>query len=213
MQVLKFGGSSVANASNIKKVIDIVEQQKNAGTSLVVVSALGGITDLLLEACQLASDGNEQYKEQLDIIEQRHLQAVRELIPITNQSAVLSFVKTHCNEMEDICNGIFLLKELSARTKDRMAGFGELLSSKIIAAAIPGALWTDAASLIKTDNSYGNAVVDFATTNKNISDYFSSHAAELYLAPGFVATDAAGISTTLGRGGSDYSAAIFAAAT
>ena len=213
MQVLKFGGSSVANAANIKKVIDIIQQRSAGGNTLVVVSALGGITDLLLESCMLAASGNEGYKEKLSIIEQRHLQAVRELIPVTGQSSVLSFVKTHCNEMEDICNGIFLLKELSARTKDRMASYGEMLSSGIIAAAIPSAHWLDAAMLIKTNSAYGNAAVDFVATNQNITAYIDQQPAALYIAPGFIASDAENVNTTLGRGGSDYSAAIFAAAT
>lgn len=212
MQVLKFGGSSVANAENIKKVVGIIQQKINSDSTIVVVSALGGITDLLLESCKLAAAGDESYKEHLNIIEQRHLQAVRDLIPITSQSSVLSFVKTHCNEMEDICNGIFLLRELSSRTKDRMASYGELLSSRIIAAAIPAAHWIDAAQLIKTNSAYGNAIVDFALTNQNIETYLSQHAASLYIAPGFVASDTNNIHTTLGRGGSDYSAAIFAAA-
>lgn len=215
MQVLKFGGSSVANAENIKKVIHILQQKITLDTTLVVVSALGGITDLLLEACNLAASGKEGYKENLAIIEQRHLQAVRELIPITGQSTVLSFVKSHCNEMEDICNGIFLLKELSARTKDRMSSYGELLSSKIITAAVQSAgtaLWLNSADLIKTNADYGNAIVDFATTNKNIQEFIAANPSPLYIAPGFIATDAEGISTTLGRGGSDYSAAIYAAA-
>jgi aspartokinase/homoserine dehydrogenase 1 len=216
MQVLKFGGSSVANAENIKKVIEIVQQKTTTDTTLVVVSALGGITDLLLEACNLAASGNEGYRENLAIIEQRHLQTVRELIPITGQSAVLSFVKAHCNEMEDICNGIFLLRELSARTKDRMSSYGELLSSKIITAAVQSTgnvTWINSAELIKTNSDYGNAIVDFATTNKNIQEFIASNPSPLYIAPGFVAMDAEGINTTLGRGGSDYSAAIYAAAS
>lgn len=211
MQVLKFGGSSVANAENIKKVIEIFQQKINAAPTIVVVSALGGITDLLLESSRLAAAGDEAYKENLLIIEQRHLQAVRALIPITNQSSILSFVKSHCNEIEDICNGIFLLKELSARTSDRMAGYGELLASKIIAAAA-GAHWLDSSQLIRTDANYGNAAVDFSITNNNISNYLLNNHSELYIAPGFVASDATGINTTLGRGGSDYSAAIYAAA-
>ena len=215
MQVLKFGGSSVANAENIKKVISIIGEKTAAGTTIVVVSALGGITDLLLESCNMAAAGDEGYKENLAIIEQRHLQAVRELIPLTSQSSVLSFVKAHCNEMEDICNGIFLLKEISARTKDRMSSYGELLSSRIIAAALQEpfhAHWLDSVQLIKTNSAYGNAVVDFAATNTNITTYLQQYPAQLYIAPGFIASDAEGINSTLGRGGSDYSAAIYAAA-
>ena len=113
MQVLKFGGSSVKNAENIRKVITIVKQKIKNGKTVVVVSALGGITDILLQCSNLAAAGDELYKEKLVEAEQRHLQTVKELIPITQQSAVLSLVKTLCNEIEDICNGIFLLRELS----------------------------------------------------------------------------------------------------
>ena len=216
MQVLKFGGSSVANAGNIKKVMNVVKEKITSGNTIVVVSALGGITDLLLQCSKLASEGNETYKDQLAEIEQRHLQAVRELIPIHHQSSVLSFVKTQCNEIEDICNGIFLLKELSERTKDRMVSYGELLSSKIIAASLQAenveTQWVDSAKLIITNADYGNAVVNFVATNKNIQQYISEHPAGLYLVPGFIASNEEGINTTLGRGGSDYTAAIFAAA-
>src|SRR4051812_5913589 len=132
MQVLKFGGSSVKNAENINKVIAIVNYKMQHGKTIVVVSALGGVTDILLQCSRLASEGNESYKEKLQEAEQRHLQATKELIPITRQSGVLSLVKTLCNEIEDICNGIFLLGELSERTKDRIVSYGEILSSRII---------------------------------------------------------------------------------
>jgi aspartokinase/homoserine dehydrogenase 1 len=216
MQVLKFGGSSVANAQNIQRVIDILGQRVNGDKTVVVVSAMGGITDLLLKSCSLAAAGEETYKDCLAEIESRHLEAVRELIPIQGQSSVLSFVKTQCNEMEDICNGIFLLKELSSRTQDRMAGYGEILSSRIIATALEArgmdAQWVDSAKLIRTNNQYGNALVNFDITNQSIAAHIAKHNAALYIAPGFIASCDDGTNTTLGRGGSDYSAAIFAAA-
>lgn len=216
MQVLKFGGSSVANAENIKKVMAVVQQKSHASKTIVVVSALGGITDLLLQCSQLAAEGNAGYKELLGEIEMRHFQTVKELIPITVQSSILSLVKTQCNEIEDICNGIYLLKELSERTKDRIVSYGELLSSKIITAALHSAQteahWTDARKLITTDSNYGNAAVDFVVSNQKIKHYFAMHDTALYVVPGFIAASKEGIHTTLGRGGSDYTAAIFAAA-
>ncbi|HSN59528.1 MAG TPA: aspartate kinase, partial [Ferruginibacter sp.] len=217
MQVLKFGGSSVANAENIKKVITVLKEKAAGKKTIVVVSALGGITDLLLQCSTLASEGHENYQSILIEIEQRHLQTVRDLIPINNQSSLLSFVKTQCNEIEDICNGIFLLKELSARTKDRIVSYGELLSSKIIAAVLLAedqpAHWIDSRELIITNADFGNALVNFSISNNKISQYIQNNDAELYLAPGFIAANEEGIHTTLGRGGSDYTAAIFAAAT
>ncbi|HET6723683.1 MAG TPA: bifunctional aspartate kinase/homoserine dehydrogenase I, partial [Chitinophagaceae bacterium] len=140
MQVLKFGGTSVANAENISKVVAIVKAvikkelpDRQAGKTIVIVSALGGVTDLLLEAAALASSGDETYKERLLVIEQRHLDTVKQLIPVAQQSHLLSLVKKSCNEIEDICNGIFLLRELTPRTKDRISSYGELISSQIIA--------------------------------------------------------------------------------
>ncbi len=216
MQVLKFGGSSVKNAENINKVIAIVKDKIRQDKTIVVVSALGGITDLLLQCCKLASENNESYKEKLQEAEHRHLQTVKELIPITQQSSILSLVKTFCNEIEDICNGIFLLRELSERTKDRVVSYGEILSSQIITAKLKATLgeceWKDSRELIITNSNFGSAAVNFPVTNKNIQDYFSGSNAQLFMMPGFVASDANDNNTTLGRGGSDYTAAILAAA-
>lgn len=216
MQVLKFGGSSVKNAENISKVIAIVKKKITVDKTIVVVSALGGITDLLLQCCKMASENNEAYKERLQEAEQRHLQTVKELIPITQQSSILSQVKTLCNEIEDICNGIFLLRELSERTKDRIVSYGELLSSQIVAAKLKSELgeceWKDSRDLITTNSNFGAASVEFDITNKKIKDYFNASPASLFMMPGFIASDTNGINTTLGRGGSDYTGAILAAA-
>lgn len=214
MQVLKFGGSSVANAENILKVIDIVKQAADKDRTIVVVSALSGVTDLLLQAASLAANGDERFKEKLSVIEQKHMEAVKHLIPVAHQSHLLSLVKKTCNEIEDICNGIFLLQELTPRTKDRLAGYGEWLSSQIIAAAFKEngikIVWKDAKELIVTDSNYTAAAVDFELTNKKIAACFSTQE-KLHIVPGFIACDKQGITTTLGRGGSDYTAAIIAA--
>jgi aspartokinase/homoserine dehydrogenase 1 len=216
MQVLKFGGTSVANAENINKVAAIVQQAVQRGKTIVVVSALGGTTDNLLQSGALAAAGDEKYKELLQALEQRHLVAVKTLIPVTRQSAVLSWVKQRCNEIEDICNGVFLLGELSARTKDRIVSYGELLASRIISdrftASGIGNAWVDSRDLVRTDNNYGHAAVDFVQTNVLCADYFSAAPQNLFIMPGFVARDGNGNGTTLGRGGSDYTAAIVAAA-
>ena len=216
MQVLKFGGSSVANAANINKVIAIIKEKVKEDTTVVVVSAFGGITDILLQCSQLAAEGHETYKEKLHEAELRHLNTVKELITITQQSAVLSLVKTLCNEIEDICTGIFLLKELSERTKDRIVSYGEILSSKIITAKLNTdeieCEWVNSTQLITTNANYSAAVVDFAVTNKKIANHFKATGSRLFMMPGFIASDTNGVNTTLGRGGSDYTAAIVAAA-
>lgn len=216
MQVLKFGGSSVANAENINKVISIVQQASQKDKTILVVSALGGITDKLITSATLAAAGDETYTEHLSVIEKRHISTVQELIPVARQSSVLSAVKKQCNEIEDICNGIFLLRELSAATKDRVVSFGELLSSQIISAKFSAEgienTWKDSRELINTDSNYGNARVDFETTNKQVTAFFENKTQNLFVLPGFIASNAAKNTTTLGRGGSDYTAAIYAAA-
>lgn len=216
MQVFKFGGTSVANADNINKVVAIVKGSVKADTTIVVVSALGGVTDLLLSAAALAADGNEEYKNKLGLVEQRHLEAVKQLIPVANQSQLLSLVKKSCNELEDICNGIFLLRELTPRSKDRISSYGEWLSSQIISAKMKADgidnAWKDARELIVTNSNFTAAEVDFASTNEKINGFFPHQPANLFLVPGFIAADENGITTTLGRGGSDYTAAIIASA-
>src|SRR4051812_1571477 len=215
MKVLKFGGSSVANAENINRVVGIVENTIANEKCILIVSAFSGVTDTLIECGQLASAGDEQYKEKLSGIEHRHLEAARLLIPVAQQSSILSWVKKRCNELEDICNGVFLLGELSPRTKDRIVSYGELISSYLIAARFRVAgtenTWKDAKELITTDSNFTYAAVDFAVTNEKIRKYFSGETENLYVVPGFVASDAHGVITTLGRGGSDYTAAILAA--
>lgn len=215
MQVLKFGGTSVANAENIRKVVSIVTAAGKKDKTVVIVSALGGVTDLLLSASSLAADGDESYKEKLAVVEQRHLEAVKQLIPVAQQSQLLSLVKKSCNEIEDICSGIFLLRELTPRSKDRIGSYGEWLSSRIIAATIQSmgndVVWKDSRELIVTNSNFTAAEVDFAATTESIRQFFASTDHNLFLLPGFIAADKKGITTTLGRGGSDYTAAILAA--
>jgi len=214
MKVLKFGGSSVANAENIQKVVSILKNSNEP--KVIVVSALGGVTDQLISAGTLAEKSDEAYKEVLEQLEQKHLDTARKLLPVTHQSSCLSMIKQQFNELEEICNSIFYLKELSLRTKDRIISFGELLSSKIISAYLASSGvdhdWIDSRQVIKTNSNFGFAAVNFNSTNNLISYFISSSQKELFLAPGFISSDEQGNTTTLGRGGSDYTAAIFAAA-
>ena len=216
MQVLKFGGSSVAGAVNIEKVVNIVLGAIKKEPVVLVVSAMGGVTDNLLKTGSLASTADETYKLLLKDMENRHLDAVRELLPIQQQSGTLSQVKQQFNELDGICDGVFLLGELSPRTKDRIVSYGELLSSMIISAKLQSLqidqVWVDARKLITTNDHHGNAAVDFVSTEKKIQQYFQKETHQLYVVPGFIASDANHNTTTLGRGGSDYTAAIFAAA-
>jgi len=216
MQVLKFGGSSVANADNINKVVAIVSNAIEKEPVILVVSALGGITDQLIHTGSLAAAGNESYKLELNAIEQKHLDAVRSLLPIQEQSATLSWVKQKLNKLESLCDGIFLLGELSPRIKDRLVSYGELLSSYIISSKFASRginqQWIDARNLINTNDQYGNAGVNFEKTDAAIINYFTENVFSLYVVPGFIASNDKKYTTTLGRGGSDYTGAIFAAA-
>ena len=215
MKVLKFGGSSVANAENIQKVVAIVKKPQYT-QAIVVVSALGGVTDSLISLATKASNGDESYKEILIELESRHIQTVQALLPINNQSACISAVKQHFNELEDVCEGVFRLGELSDRTKDKVVSYGELLSSKIISFYIQTSgtpiEWIDSRKAISTNSNYGFAAVDFAKTTENVNAIIGKSSHSLFIAPGFIASDSKGYTTTLGRGGSDYTASIYAAA-
>lgn len=217
MKVLKFGGSSVASSENINKVISIVKKSSSKNKIAVVVSALGGVTDLLLEAGNLACNGDTNYINTFEAIEEKHIQVVRELIPINNQSSVLGQIKKMLNKLENTLEGVFLINELSNKTSDKIVSFGELFSSFIIANAMQNnnldAVLKNSQELIVTNNNFSNANVVFSKTNANIEEFFKQNSNKIVVLPGFVAKTENGEVSTLGRGGSDYTAAIIAAAT
>ncbi len=214
MIVLKFGGTSVANAQNIKLVLEIVNQKAIQNKLAVVVSALSGVTDMLINASKNAASKNETYKDNIEELKQKHFEAIASLVDNANQNQLLIKVNSQINQLQTLLDGCYLLGELSPRTADAIAGFGELLSSQIIATAlqqtIPNSNFKDSRDLIKTNSNFGKAAVDFEITNKLIGDYFDTNKSQVVLLPGFIAADVDGNSTTLGRGGSDYTAAIIA---
>lgn len=215
MQVLKFGGTSVANAQNIALVKDIVSNTKSDKV-IVVVSAFGGVTDTLLNASELASQQDSTYKDLVGDVEDRHLSAVKSLIPINVQSAVLSRVKSELNALETLLEGAFLIGELTPLLSDKIVSYGELLSSYIICEyfkqAQLEAVHADSRKLIITNSVNGKATVNFDLTNANCRNFVNETPHKVIVAPGFIASSEKGNATTLGRGGSDYTAAIFAAA-
>ncbi len=217
MKVLKFGGSSVASSENINKVISIVKESSYKNNIAIVVSALGGITDLLLDAGNLACKGDETYKNCFKIIEERHINIARELITINNQSSILGHIKKILNKLETILEGVFLINELSDKTSDKIVSFGELLSSYVIAEAMKckglDIILKNSQELIVTNDNFSNAAVIFSKTTKNIEEFFEQNSSKVVMLPGFVAKTEKGEISTLGRGGSDYTAAIIAAAT
>lgn len=216
MQILKFGGSSLASPERIKLVASNVEQHLKKDKVIIVVSAFGGVTNDLLLMADLAAREDLSYKEVLEKNEKRHLDAVRQLIPVTAQSAVLSKVKNQFNRLETLYEGVFLLNELSEKTRHVISGFGETLSSLIIAEYFKqfdfSSLLVDSQELIVCRNLNEKVLVNYNKTNKNITDYFGENKSDLYIVPGFVAKNDQGVPSTLGRGGSDFTAAIIGGA-
>jgi len=217
MIVLKFGGTSVGTADSLRNVLQIIQQhQINGHLQTVVVSALGGVTNQLVLIAQLAEQGDSNYEHILKEVENRHINLCQELIPVADRSGTITQVKLLFNDLEDICRGVFLIQELSPRSSDHILSFGERLSSIIIknfiaCNGIETAL-LDPRSIIKTDAQFGNAVVDQELTRKNIINAFKAPS-KVTLVSGFMASSNDGnLTTTLGRGGSDYTASLLAAA-
>ena len=209
MKVLKFGGSSVGTPECIRQVKQIINSQTEP--SVIVVSAFQGVTDQLIRISILARDGNEEYKSILKDLEDRHYEAVSNLFRINQQSNILAGIKVLINELEEILYGVFLLRDLTPKTSDRILSFGERLSSFIISFFISETYLVEIQDLIKTNNDFGKAWVNFEKTNKLLADHFKTLKRKA-IVPGFIGSTDDNEITTLGRGGSDYTAAIIAAA-
>jgi len=216
MKVLKFGGTSCGTVESIKRVIAILQDNIERDEKIAVVySAMGGITNQLIEIGRMAAHGHAEYLTLLKAVEDRHFVAVRGLIDVKNQSSSIAKVRGLINELEDLLKGISLIRELSTRTTDLMMSFGERLSTTLIAEALKArgidAEYCDARTLVRTNATYGFAEVDFAITNQNIQTHFAQTTA-LQCITGFIGATAEGVTTTLGRGGSDYTGSLFGAA-
>lgn len=215
MKVLKFGGTSVANSKSLNSVLEIIKSQK--GSIAVVVSALGGVTDMLIEMLSMVKEADENYKDLLPEIERRHLEIIKQCIPIQHQSAIISFLKKHTNELESRLDALFLLEEVTQKNTAAIASYGEILSSGIIQEVFKyngiDSILKDTRTLIKTTTHNGREIVDNDPTQKNITQFFKENRCNVVLLPGFIASNELQETTTLGRGGSDYSAALIASNT
>jgi aspartokinase/homoserine dehydrogenase 1 len=213
MKVLKFGGSSVKNADRIKQVIEILKSQQSSYT--VVFSALGGVTDMLIEMSERASTGKDDYLKDYEKFRERHLEVAQSLLNKTFQKKVVKGLEANFAELKNILDGIRLLMEATPRTMDYVLSFGERNSAYIIANALTQrgvkADFLDARRIIKTDKNFGSAEVRFKETNKAIRDHYTS-VQHVQIVTGFIASHTGGLTTTLGRGGSDYTAAIIGSA-
>jgi len=216
MKVIKFGGSSVGSSDALRKVLAIIQSKIDSERLVVVVSALRSVTDQLIEMSTLASEGDDSYRELLVSIEKRHFEIINELFPANSRSDIITDYKLTVNELEDVLQGVFLIRELTAKTLDFILGFGERFSAMILAALLNhhkiNSLFTDARKLIKTDENFGSARVLTAPTFQNIRNYLDQNGQEVIVVTGFISSTEKNESTTLGRGGSDYTASLFGAA-
>ncbi|GMO50640.1 MAG: bifunctional aspartate kinase/homoserine dehydrogenase I [Termitinemataceae bacterium] len=215
MTVLKFGGTSVGSPQSIEGLIKIVCDKDHADTGIVVVSAFSGITDALIALAAGAASVEGAYEADLDAIRQRHEAAAAHFLSGDSAKEAAKIIEAYFDDLQRILGGIKLLKELSPRSMDRIMSFGERLSASLIALFFTAhgrkADFLDSRQLIKTDSNYGHAAVLYDKTNENIKKYMDTHK-NLQIAAGFIASTEENITTTLGRGGSDFSAAIYGAA-
>ena len=211
MKVMKFGGTSVGSVNSILSVKRIVEAEKEP--VIVVVSALGGITDELIKTSTTAARGDISFKESFVNIATRHISMVKELIPAgEKQTKIIAEIGALLDELQNIFNGIYLIKDLSAKTSNTIVSYGERLSSLIVSDVIEDAVWFDSREFIKTELKHTKHIVDSELTNKLIKETFKN-LPKRSLVPGFIAKDKnTGEVTNLGRGGSDHTASIIAAA-
>lgn len=217
MKVMKFGGTSVANADRITELRHIVaERLQTTPRIVVVVSALGGLTDQLIAIARLAEASNEQYKAELQTVYERHKTVIYRLFTPEAKAPVIAYLQEKTDNLEKLLYGVSLIRELSDRTLDAVMSYGELMSSFIISnylsQHLPDVQFLDPRTLIRTDSDFGNAKVDFKETNHRFLKTIAATTAKVYVMGGFVASDKANVITTLGRGGSDYTAAIVGAA-
>ncbi len=208
---MKFGGTSVGSVNsmlNVKKIVESVDDKV-----IVVVSALGGITDKLIKTSRMASEGDSGYEKEMKEIVNRHIEMVYTVIPAgQKRELLLDCVNELLNELKDIFQGIYLIRDLSPKTSATIVSYGERLSSIIVATLINGAQWFDSRQFIKTEKKHNKNILDTELTNKLVCETFKE-IPEVSLVPGFISSDkTTGEVTNLGRGGSDYTASILAAA-
>jgi len=215
MNILKFGGTSVGSLQSISALLSILKDQQGAENPIVVLSAMSGVTNALVEMAENAGQARD-YSEELKTIEKKHFDVIRALLPANAQNPVLTKLKIYFNELEEILQSVYNLRELSLQTKDLILSYGERCSTVMIShiakQTFPNALYVDGSELIKTDHNFGQAKVNTYLTETLIRDFQESNADKLLFVTGFIASNDEGRITTLGRGGSDYTAAIWGSA-
>jgi len=213
MKVLKFGGTSVGSVESIQTLLDILQNEiKSKEKPVVVLSAMSGVTNLLSAMAEDAANGFDFTASMADL-EKRHFDIVRNLLDIQHQNPALTGLKIYFNQLDELLQSVLTLKELTPKTRDLVLSYGErcsaLMISKIAAQHFSEVLCVDASELIKTDSSFGQARVNIEITELLIRSFYKEHGDKMVFVTGFIAANDAGQITTLGRGGSDYTAAIF----
>ncbi len=214
MKVLKFGGSSLADGTRIAAVTGIIADAAREDRVAVVLSAMKGVTDLLIALARKAEEGSEGLKDELEAVRARHFDAVRVLFGPADQASALTPLAIMCNELEEVLHGVELIRECSARTMDLVMSFGERLSCRLAvcymrARGIPAEL-VDAREIVRTDERFGSAAVDFQESFALIGEKLRKIDG-IAVIPGFIGATSKGVTTTLGRNGSDYTASIIGA--
>ena len=212
MKVMKFGGTSVGSVDSILSFKKIVEAEKEP--VIVVVSALGGITDMLIKTSQIAVDGNPAFNEEFNKIEMRHLGLIDAVIPAGDKrDELLQHVNRLLNELRNIYQGLALINNITPKSEATILSYGERLSSRIVATLVEGAVHVNSRNFIKTETKHGKYILDSELTDSLVRENLANKEAKVIIVPGFIASDKeTGDITNLGRGGSDYTAAIIAAA-
>ena len=212
MKILKFGGTSVANPEGLTRVIEIIK--KNTEQLIIVVSAFGGVTNLLIEMAEQASKSNNNYKKNIKTIEEIHLNQINFFIPVKQQSGIISFLKSKINELEDFLESLNTLKELTQKSLSKISSFGEILSSTIIYHVLKDsnldADIADSRDILFTHKVNDREVINNKKSAKKTSLLLKNKKSKIIVIPGFIAQDEEGNITTLGRGGSDYTASLLA---
>ena len=213
MKVLKFGGTSVGSVKSILSLKHIVENEARRQPIVVVVSALGGITDKLLSTAQQAVSGNEAWKISFEEMVDRHHKMIDTIITNTiDREDLFNKVDALFEQLRSIYFGVYLIRDLSRKTQDAIVSYGERLSSNIVSSMVRGSMWRDSREFIKTEFEHGKNTLDSVLTNKLVRDAFAE-LPRVTILPGFISCDRdTGETTNLGRGGSDYTAALVAAA-
>ena len=216
MKVLKFGGTSVGSVESITKLLEIIESEvRKSGNPVIVLSAMSGVTNLLSAMADKASQGGTFHVE-LKELEERHFNVIKERLAVSRQNPVFTQLRILFNEIEDLLQGISILRELTPRTRDLVLSYGERCStfmiSKIAGQEKDNTIYVNSAELIKTDSSFGQAKVNIELTEILIRDFYEKNKNKMLFVTGFIASNDEGRITTLGRGGSDYTAAIFGSA-